>query len=95
MLKRIREILLKIVNDIDVGNSNVTEEDAIKIVDCLKQYTNKDKRLSKYQACKLLNISRATLDNLVREGKLPRGNKVEGFKELFWNEKDLLKIIKH
>lgn len=95
MLKRIREILLKIVNDIDVGNSNVTEEDAIKIVDCLKQYTNKDKRLSKYQACKLLNISRATFDNLVREGKLPRGNKVEGFKELFWNEKDLLKIIKH
>lgn len=39
-------------------------------------------------------FSRATFDNLVREGKLPRGQKVTGFKELFWIEKDFDDFIK-
>ena len=57
-------------------------------------YTDKTQRLSKYQACQKLNVSRATFDNLVREGIIPRGEKVIGFKELFWNEKTLDEVIK-
>ena len=38
--------------------------------------------------------SRATFDNLVREGVIPRGEKVVGFKELFWKEKALDEVIK-
>lgn len=38
-----------------------------------------------------LNISRATFDNLVKDGLLPKGKKVAGFKELFWYKKDLNK----
>lgn len=45
--------------------------------------------MSKYQACQYLNVSRATFDNYVREGNLPRGKKEAGFKELFWTQKDL------
>ena len=45
--------------------------------------------MSKYQACKYLNISRATFDNYVREGSIPRGKKEAGFKELFYTKKDL------
>lgn len=82
MLKVIRSILLKIVDNIDAGNSNITEEEAVKIVDSLKRFTDKEKRLSKYAACEHLNISRATFDNYVREGKLPRGKHEIGFKEL-------------
>lgn len=89
MLKLIRNYLQKIVDDIDAGNSNICEEDGMEIVKMLSSITDKTKRLSKYQACKHLNISRATFDNYVREGLLPRGKKEAGFKELFWIEKDL------
>ena len=94
MLLIIKNQLKRIINDIDVGNSNLSEEDAIKVIDTLKLITNKTVKLSKCQACKHLNISRASFDNMVREGKLPRGMKGAGFKELFWFERDLEKIIK-
>ena len=41
MLKIIRELLLKIVSDIDGGNSNLTENEAIEIVDTLKRLTDR------------------------------------------------------
>lgn len=91
MLQTIRKILLGIVDDIDAGNSNIDEEEAIKIAKTLKEYVRKDIPMSKYQAYTYLNISRATFDNLVREGKLPKGKKIAGFKELVWFKKDLLR----
>ena len=41
---------------------------------------------------KYLNISRATFDNYVRAGKIPKGRKQQGFKELFFYKKDLDKF---
>ena len=93
MLKIIKTLLEKVINDIDCGNSNITEDEAMEIIKVIKSYTDKTQRLSKYQACQKLNVSRATFDNLVREGIIPRGEKVIGFKELFWEEKVLDKII--
>lgn len=61
MLKVIRSLLQKIIDDIDVGNSNISEGEALEIVDSLKRFTDKEKRLSKYAACEYLNVSRATL----------------------------------
>ena len=94
MLKIIREILSKIVNDIDAGNSNITDNDAMELTKILKSYTDKTQKMSKYQACRYLNVSRATFDNYVREGLLPRGTREAGFKELFWTQKDLDNFIK-
>ena len=94
MLKVIKSLLEKIVNDIDCGNSNITEDEAMEIIKVIKSYTDKTQRLSKYQACQKLNVSRATFDNLVREGIIPRGEKIIGFKELFWEEKTLDEVIK-
>lgn len=67
MLKVIRSLLLKIVDDIDAGNSNISEGEALEIVDSLKRFTDKEKRLSKYAACEYLNVSRATFDIRVRD----------------------------
>lgn len=89
MIRVIKELLLKIINDIDTGNSNITEEECNEIIDHLISITNKNEKLSKYQACKYLNISRATFDKYVVDGKLPKGRKQQGFKELFWVKKDL------
>ena len=88
MLQTIRKLLLGIVNDIDAGNSNIDEEEAIQIAKVLKNM-RKDNPMSKYQAYTYLGISRATFDNLVREGKLPEGRKIPGFKEKIWYKKDL------
>lgn len=93
MLNLIKQLLLQIVDNIDTGNSNINNQEALELVDVLKKYTEKDKKLSKYQACQYLNISRATFDNLVKDGKVPKGLKESGFKELFWLQKDLDKVI--
>lgn len=89
MINIIKSILNNIIKDIDVGNSNITEEDEAKILEVLNKYTHKDEKLSKYQACQYLNVSRATFDNYIRDGKLPKGIKQVGFKELSWFKKDL------
>lgn len=89
MLGIIRNLLSKIVDDIDCGNSNLTEDEAIELTKVLQSYTDRAVRMSKYQACQYLNVSRATFDNYVREGRLPRGIKQVGFKELSWEKRVL------
>lgn len=89
MLKTIKSLLQKIIDNIDSGNSDVDEFEAIEIAKMLQFYTDKSKKLSKYQACQYLNVSRATFDNYVRAGLIPKGKKESGFKELFWTERDL------
>lgn len=73
MMRLIKKYLLQMVDDIDAGNTNITEEEAIQLAATLKEYTDKTKRLSKYQACQYLNVSRATFDNYIKEGLLPKG----------------------
>jgi predicted DNA-binding transcriptional regulator AlpA len=91
MLSVIRNLLEKILLDIDAGNSNITEEEGKKIINTLSEIT--DNRMSKYQACQYLNISRATFDNLVRDGLLPEGKRQAGFKEKYWRRTDIMKYI--
>lgn len=89
MLNIIRNLLAKILKDIDAGNSNITEEEGKQIIDMLSEIT--DNRMSKYQACQYLNISRATFDNLVKDGFLPEGKHQAGFKEKYWRRTDIMK----
>lgn len=93
MMHIIKDLLLKIVNDIEAGNSNLSEAECEEIIDYLTFMANKNEKLSKYQACKYLGISRATFDNYVREGKIPKGRKQQGFKEIFFYKKDLGKCL--
>ena len=89
MLGIIRKHLSQIIDDIDSGNSNLTEEEEIELIGFLRKFNSRDKYISKYQAYTYLNISRATFDNLVRNGVLPKGRKIEGFKELQWSLKEI------
>ena len=90
----IAQLLEQCLGNIKAGTSNISEEDQLEIVAMLKKYTDKDRRLSKYQACTYLNISRAIFDNYVREGKIPKGKKETGWKELSWSESELKEVIK-
>ena len=88
-LKVIRNLLAQIVDDIDAGNSNVPDDGYDDIIAQISMMTQGNAKYSKYQACKYLDISRATFDNKVREGLIPIGKKQQGFKELFWLKSDL------
>lgn len=85
----IKKQLLKMISDIDTGNCYLSEEEQEEVIKLINKISRKDKRLSKYEACKYLNMSRASFDNYVRQGLLPKGIKTQGFKELFWSIKDL------
>lgn len=90
MLKSIiRNLLQKFIDDLDSGNSNIDEDQEIKIISVLSNIANPDQRMSKIQACDYLGVSRATFDNYVRDGFIPKGTKQEGFKELSWSKADL------
>ena len=59
MLRVIRSLLLKIVDDIDAGNSNISEGEALEIVDSLKRFTDlKPERW--YQECITLKVEEST-----------------------------------
>lgn len=88
MLKLLSKELRRIADDIDCGNTNATEDEALSLIKHINQM-RKDIPMSKYQAFNYLGISRATFDNLVREGKIPKGVKQQGFNELSWYQKDL------
>lgn len=94
MLGIIRQQLQRIIDDIDCGNTNISEDEMLKVTEVLNSVTYRPKRLSKYRACQYLNVSRATFDNYVKNGLLPRGKKEAGFKELSWEKKELDEFIK-
>lgn len=85
----LKKSLLGIVDAIDAGHTNYTEEELCEILDSINKATNTQNKLSKEQACKYLGVSRATFDNRVREGIIPQGRKEVGFKEKFWLKEDL------
>ena len=82
-MKLLKNCLQTIIENIDCGNSKISEEECEELLDAINKATNVQNKLSKYQAIKYLGISRATFDNLVKEGKIPKGKKEQGFKELF------------
>lgn len=92
MKRIIRNLLQGIIDDLDAGNTNINEEEAIEVAKVISEL-RKDNGISKYAACEYLNVSRATFDNYVREGKIPKGKHEIGFKELRWYKKDLDKFI--
>lgn len=94
MLSIIRKLLVDIIENIDAGNSNISESEEFEVIEIIRRFTDKTERLSKYEACKYLNVSRATFDNYVRDCKLPKGKKVAGFNELSWSKKELDEYIK-
>lgn len=88
-LKRVVTKLLRETADkIDSGNCELNEEQAMDIMSVLGHEV-----LSKDEACSYLNLSRSRFDDLVREGKIPKGKKRRGFKELIWYKDELTKII--
>lgn len=90
MLKIIREILQKFIDDIDADNSNMSYEQQCNVLRVLSNVDiGQDNEMNKTQAADYLGVSRATFDNYVRDGFIPKGKQVGNFKELRWYKSDL------
>ncbi len=79
LTKVFSKLLRDIADKVDAGTCEIEESQAMDVISMLSHTP-----LSKDQACSHLNMSRSKFDELVREGKIPPGKKVRGFKELRW-----------
>ncbi len=84
MIKLIRQAFQQFIDDIDAGNSHITEEQEIKVLKLFQEISSNE--LSKIEAANYIGVCRATFDNYIKKGLLPKGTKRQGFKELFWNK---------
>lgn len=86
--KLISKLLRQTADDIDNGKYQCSMEEWEQTLNTLNEM-NKERGLSKVEACKYLNLSRSTFDTYVRNGWIPKGEKRRGFKELSWLQSDL------
>lgn len=59
----LKKTLINLLDAVDSDNSNYTDCELEEILDTINRVTNTQNKLSKYQACDYLGISRATFDN--------------------------------
>lgn len=90
MRKIIRAILQKFIDDLDADNTNIDYEKECEILRLLSNVNiGQENEMNKTQAADYLGVSRATFDNYVRDGFIPKGKQVGNFKELRWYKSDL------
>lgn len=91
---------MKIVNDIDSGNSNIDESQTIEIasaIDELVSRYNKPKipnKLTRLEACRHLRVSETKFNMLRRKGLISEGTKKAGDVRK-WSIEELDKYIKN
>ena len=74
MRKIIRAILQKFIDDIDADNTNIDYEQECEILRLLSNVNiGQENEMNKTQAADYLGVSRATFDNYVRDGFIPKG----------------------
>lgn len=91
MLNIIKTILLQLVDNIDSGNTNINEDQQLEIIELYQKLNSKE--YSKIEAANYIGVSRATFDNYISKGLLPKGIKKRGVNALFWNKFDLDKYL--
>ena len=87
MMQLIKTILEQFIKDIDSGNSNINEAEQGEIISLFEKINHKE--MSKIESANYIGVSRATFDNYIVKGLIPKGHKRQGFKELSWFKKDL------
>lgn len=82
--------LKKIVDDLDAGNTNVTDDQCEEIFDIIRK-SHPKYRMSYYESAQYLEKSRKSIDYYIQQGWLkPRSQ--PGFVEKFFYREDLDKF---
>lgn len=83
--KEISRLLREVADRIDAGTTDASEEQTIELA---KIFLHEP--ISKERAAIELKISPSRFDALVADGKIPKGIKIIGWKELRWYMDDIL-----
>lgn len=94
-LKILIQHLKTIIDNLENGNSNLSQEELEEVIKMASNFSNRELRMSREQAARYLNMNIKTFDNHVKQGKLPKGTKELGLKEKTWVKKDLDDCIKN
>lgn len=86
---RLVRMLREAADNIAAGTCEMSEAEAMDIMSVVSHQI-----MSKEDACDYLNINGKKFDNLVKKGKLPKGKKRKGFKELRYYKDELNSFIK-
>ena len=93
MIESIKRQFVKILREtadkVDASNTEINEEQAIQVMSIIAH-----EPISMEEASMELNVSRTKFNNMINEGKVPKGRKRIGFKEKVWY-KDELKALKN
>ena len=79
-------------DEIDAGNSNISESEQEEVVQLLQKIYSQ--KLSTIQAANYIGVCRSTFENYVNKGLIPKGIKEWGVHGLFWYKCDLDKYLK-
>ena len=93
MLQTLKLALQQLLNDIDSGNSNITEDQEQEILKCIRKIT--DSMLTLTEAADYIGVCKATFNNYIDKGLIPKGTQKRGTSSLFWNKVDLDEYIKN
>jgi predicted DNA-binding transcriptional regulator AlpA len=90
MLSIIKALLQQYIDNIDANNTNLDYEQQCKLLKILSNVDiGQENEMNKTEAAEYLDMSRATFDNYIHDGFLPKGREVGRFKELRWYKSDL------
>ena len=87
--KLVVKYLRDVADRINSGECEISEDEAMDIMRVIAH-----EPLSKEKACSYMNMSRSKFDDLVRENKIPKGQKRAGFKELVFYRDELDLAVK-
>lgn len=76
----------------DLDNTNISEAEQKALLDTLKEIASP--YVSTYVAMRMAGVEKSQFYNLIREGKLPKGEHRQGSKEIIYNKALLEKAIK-
>lgn len=92
MFKLVIESLRQLLNDLDSGNSKITEEQQEQILDLLAEINRQE--LSKTEAANYIGVSVSTFQNYVKRQLIPEGIKRQGRTGKLWLKRDLDNYLK-
>ena len=91
MLEIIKCALRQMLNDLDSGNSSISEQEQEELINLIEKLNKKE--LNKTEASNYLGVSTSTLNNYINRGWIPEGIKKQGNKQKVWLKSDLDKFL--
>ena len=91
MLEVIKSALRQLLNDMDSGNSKISEQEQKELLDLYEKINKQE--LNKTEAAEYLGVSTSTINNYVNRGWIPEGIKKQGSSQKVWLKSDLNKFL--